>query len=126
MWKFLVDLSNLKKTTPGVPTLSSVSPGSMGVGSTFSGKDRGMTLVLRVTEYAPYERLGLEFTAPGFMKGTTDHFHLETMDNKTKLTESWDTKLHGFFRLLGPFFAPRTKRDVTTRLSNMKDSWIAT
>src|SRR5215469_12335835 len=120
VWKFLVDLSNLTKTNPGAPILQPLSSGPLGVGTTFTAKDGSLTLELRVIEYDPGKNFAVEFTGPGFMKGTTDHYRLETIDGKTRLTETWDTKLNGFFRILGPLFAPRTKRDVRTRQSNTK------
>lgn len=120
VWKFIVDPSNLAKTTPNAPELQSVSPGPIGLGTTFSGKEGRLTLVLRIIEYDPNRRFVGEFIAPGFLKGTTDDYGLEMLEGKTRLTETWDTKLNGIFRLLGPFFAPRTKRDVTTRLDNVK------
>ena len=79
-----------------------------------------MTLELRITEFSPNQRLVAEFVKPGFVKGTTDVYRLEEIDEKTRLTETWDTRLNGLYRLLGPFFAPRTKRDVTARLDNIK------
>ena len=120
VWKFIVDPTNLTKTTPGAPELRQTSTGPFGLGTTFSGKDRMLTLVARVTVFDPNRRLVAEFLDPGFMRGTTDDYILETLDGKTRLTETWDTKLNGISRLLGPFFAPRTKRDVTTRLDNVK------
>jgi len=120
VWKFIVDPSNLAKTTPNAPVLRYISPGPVGVGTTFSGKDGRLTLELRVTVYDPNRKFVSEFMIPRFMKGTTDDYGLEALDGRTRLTETWNSKLNGIFRLLGPFFAPRTKRDVTTRLDNVK------
>ncbi len=120
VWKFIADFSNVMKSTPHAPDLRQVSSGAFGLGTTFSGKDGKVTLELRITEFSPNQRLVAEFVKPGFVKGTTDVYRLEEIDEKTRLTETWDTRLNGLYRLLGPFFAPRTKRDVTARLDNMK------
>ena len=120
VWDFVTDLSNLAKTTPNAPELRHVAPGPLGLGTTFSGKDGRLSLTVRVTAFDPNRRFVGEFVTPRFMKGTTDDYALESIDGKTRLTETWDSKLNGLFKVLGPFFAPRTKRDVITRLDNVK------
>jgi ligand-binding SRPBCC domain-containing protein len=120
VWRYITDFSNLMKNTPNAPKLRQVSPGSFGLGATFSGKDGRLTLEVRITEFTPERRMIAEFVKPGFLKGTTDVYSLETIDGKTRLTETWKTRLNGVFKLLGPFFAPRTKRDVTIRLNSLK------
>lgn len=120
VWRFIANYSNLARATPNAPQVRQTSLGALRLGATFSGKDGRLTLEVKVTEFDPNRRLVAEFVKPGFLKGTTDNYSLETVDGRTSLIETWDTMLNGIFRLLGPFFAPRTRKDVSTRLANLK------
>ena len=39
---------------------------------------------------------------------------------KTRLTETLDMKLSGFYRLLGPYFARTGRNDVSARLERLR------
>jgi hypothetical protein len=61
----------------------------------------------RVPEYEPNWKTTHEFISPELVKGTIANFSLETIDGRTRLTETIDLKLGGFYRLAGPFLALR-------------------
>jgi uncharacterized protein YndB with AHSA1/START domain len=122
VWNFITDLSKAQDWYRGVLEERWTSLGPPGVGATLEAKlaSRLMRVVLlRVVEYEPHRKFVMEFTS-GQVRGTTDGFSLETIEGKTKLTETLDLKLGGFFRLVGPLLGRRGRNDVAFRHQNLK------
>lgn len=122
VWNFITDASKAPDWYRGVLEERWTSPGPPGVGATLEAKltSRLMRVIpLRVIEYEPHRKFVVEF-ASGQVRGTTDGFSLETIEGKTKLIETLDLKLGGFFRLVGPLLRRRGRSDVAARHQNLK------
>jgi carbon monoxide dehydrogenase subunit G len=121
VWRFILDSSTWPKLYPDVLDMKQTSPGPIGVGTTFSARmQRWGNLSWTVKEYEPNKKHTDEFSSPGSIKGTTDTVSLETFEGKTRLTETQDLKLIGFYRLLGPFLARAARRAIRARLDKVK------
>jgi len=121
VWRFMMDSSNWPQLYPDVLDVKQISPGPPGVGTTFSARmQRWGNLSWHVKEYEPNKKHTDEFTSPEFIKGTTDTFSLETFEGKTRLTETQEMKLNGFYSLLGPFIARTARRAIRARLDKVK------
>ena len=120
VWKFYTDLSNLPTLDPDIREARHDSPGSLGMGSTFSLKGDKWILVFQVTESEPYRKLAYECISPESLKGSTDRYSLEPIEGKTRFVETMDVKSSGIFRLAGSFFGRRAKEDSDHRLRSLK------
>jgi len=54
------------------------------------------------------------------LKGSIVTLSFDTIDGKTKLTETDDYKISGFYRLLVPFMGGRVKEYAEGRMGNVK------
>jgi len=112
VWDFVADLSKHVEWCAEGEKMQQISPGPLGVGSTFlagtpNGNRRG-----RVDEYEPNRKVTLELTS-GPEKGSTSSYIFEPIEGgKTRLREVVEFRPNGFWRLLMPFFAGRIKRKV--------------
>jgi len=120
VWRFISDPSNGPKYEPGVIEAKQTSSGPAGVGSTFQSKRTKEGIVtFRCTEYEPNRKFTLEITNTP-ISGTTEGVSIEGLNGKTGLTLTVQTKMGGFYRLVGPFVARSFKSQSETILSNVK------
>jgi uncharacterized protein YndB with AHSA1/START domain len=124
VWKFITDLPSVPKWSHGLLEKRQTSPGPLGVGTTVLSRTPRFTFTGRVTEFEPNRKISWEMTS-GPMKGSHESDSLETVEGgKTRLTHVLDVRPSGFYRLMWPFIAGRTRRDGTahanTDLSNIK------
>jgi ligand-binding SRPBCC domain-containing protein len=121
VWKFKTDPSNGPKYNPDIVEVRQVSSGPFGVGTTFR-MIRAKTpkvLDLRVIKH----QLNSEFTAEvisGPIKGSTLGSSFGTVEGKTRLTETYDFKFSGLYKLGVLFVGGTAKREVATLLGNIK------
>jgi len=123
VWRFAIDWAKGPQWDPGLIECKVTSEGPLGVGSTLQSKrtTRGAHLVVwRVAEYEPGRKLTAEVESPHLMEGSRQTIALENAEGKTKVNQTWDLKLNGFYSLLGPLLARSTKQTCETQLSNLK------
>ena len=120
VWKFYTDLSNIPMLDSYIHEATQTTPGSFGMGSTFSLKMKDWKLDMKVTEFEPGRKLTYEAISPNSLKGSTDSYSLETFEGKTRFVETMDVKTNGIFKLAGSFFGSRAKEDSSTRLDKLK------
>jgi hypothetical protein len=124
VWRFMTDLFNVPKWSHALLEKRQTSPGPMEVGTTVLSKTKdNRTFTGMVIEFEPNRKITWEMTS-GPMSGSHESDLLETVEGKTRLTHVVDVRFAGFFRLLGPFIASRTRRDgeahAKTDLGNIK------
>ena len=121
IWKFYTNLSNIPMLDPYIHEATQTTPGSFGVGSTFSLKMKDWSLEMRVTEFEPGRKLTYEAISPNSLKGSTDSYSLEPFEGKTRFVETMDVKTSGLYKLAGSFFGSRAKEDSSVRLDKLKN-----
>ena len=123
VWKVVTDLSKVPKWITEVLELRQTSSGPLGVGATCEFREKmrytTMTILSRVTEYELNRRLSFEHVS-GPAKGSIITFSMDSIEGKTKFTNTNDMKFSGFYKLLGPFITPSLSRAVVTSLGNLK------
>ena len=121
VWEFMMTLTNYPKFDPSVLEVKQISTGPLGVGATFMLRQQRTpkTTDARVIEYEPNRKFAFEGTS-GMLKGSLITLSFETIDGKTKLTETDDYKINGFYRLLVPFMGGQVKRYADVRMGNVK------
>ena len=121
VWKFVTDYSNFPKIDPDILEFKQTSAGPLAVGTTFEAnrKKEGKAF-FRAVEYDPGRKLVAEVTSPRVMEGSKQSIIVEGIGGKTKLTNAWDLRLGGFYRLTGPFVARSLEKVAGTQLSNIK------
>ncbi len=123
VWKFITDWSNYPKINPVVIEAKQTSSGPIGVGTTVTASQEerlgNRATSIRVVEFEPNRRFSLEH-ASGPLRGTRTTFAAEAIEGRTKLTQTTDVNLSGFYKLLWPFASGRAKREVESELGNVK------
>ena len=121
VWKFVTDPANGPKYDPEIISAKQTSTGPLGVGATAEANRKREGIVsFRVAEYDPGRKFTLEVTSPRVMEGSKESIILEEMGGKTKITNAWDLKIGGFYRLMGPFVARSMKKTAGTQATNIK------
>jgi uncharacterized protein YndB with AHSA1/START domain len=119
VWKFVTDLSKLPKWNTEVLEAKQTSAGPIGVGATLQTRSSNMVSDIKVVEYEPNRKCTMEFTS-GPVKGTKERSSVENVEGKTRFTRTADLKFSGIYKLVGPFFTPRLKREYAGSVGNLK------
>jgi len=123
VWKFISDWSNAPKWMPSALEVKQTSAGPLDVGTTLQSRWSTRLLSLgasRVTEYEPGRKITLETTSPQMIRGSRQSFGLENVEGKTKLNSAMETKINGFYRLVGPLLIGRLRKSNEVLVSNVK------
>ena len=121
VWKFVTDPANGPKYDPEIISAKQTSTGPLGVGATAEANRKKEGIVsFRVAEYDPGRKFTLEVISPRVMEGSKESIILEEIGGKTKITNAWDLKIGGFYRLMGPFVARSMKKTAGTQATNIK------
>lgn len=121
VWNFMMTLTNYPKFDPAIQEVKQTSAGPLGVGTTFLllQQRNPKTTAGRVIEDEPNRKFAFDCTS-GMLKGSLVTLSFETVDGKTRLTETDDYKINGIYRLLVPFMRGRVKRYAEVRMGNVK------
>ena len=118
----LSDWTNTEKWISGTGSVSKTSDGEVGVGTTWhtAGKALGRTFEgdLTVTEFEPDHRFAWTTDKP--LKAATA-FTLKAVDGGTRVDQTIDGEMDGFFRLAQPVAQPMMKRQVQHDLETFRD-----
>lgn len=118
----LSDWTNTEKWISGTGSVSKTSDGELGVGTTWHtvGKVLGRAFEgdLKVTEFEPDRRLAWVTDRP--LKATTT-FTCKPVDGGTRVDQTLDGELEGFFRLAQPVALPMMKRQIQHDLDTFRD-----
>jgi len=118
---FIFDPSNAPKYDPDIISAKQTSEGPIAVGTTFeANRKKEGKVTFRTLEYDPGRKLTWVVTAPRAMEGSKESIIVEDMGEKTKLTNAWDLRLGGFYRLAGPFVARSMRKTAEAQASNIK------
>jgi carbon monoxide dehydrogenase subunit G len=121
VWKFIFDPSNAPKYDPGIISAKQTSDGPVAVGTTFeANRKKEGKVSFRTVEYDPGRKLTWVVTSPRVMEGSKESIILEDIGGKTKLTNAWDLRLGGFYRLAGPFVARSLRKTAGAQANNIK------
>jgi len=118
VWKFVADPSNASKYDHDIISAKQTSDGPVAVGTTFEENRRkeGKS-TFRTAEYDPGRSWTWVVTSPRAMEGSKMNIVVEDIGGKTKLTNTTELKLGGFYRLMGPFVA-RSLRKIQGAQAN--------
>jgi len=119
VWKFITDVANGPKWDEGLTEWKQTSAGSIGVGTTLQAIHPKLTYSERVVGYEPNRMLSLEITS-GPAKGSVGTLSMESIERKTKLTESTDYRFSGLYKLVGPFLTLTARGETSSRVGNVK------
>lgn len=123
VWKFMSDFSNTPKWSPDIVEMKQTSTGPLGVGSTLLIKHPKQSVKGRVTDYEPNRGFIFE-VASGPARGTKVGYSMERIEQNTRLAYTFDFKLEGLYRLVGPFLTGRATKqgqaEAETNVSNVK------
>lgn len=121
LWKYVT--SDRMRSGPDVIDWKRTSAGPFGVGTTFREMRSKTPKVMdfRVTECEPNMRIGLEIIS-GPIRGTKITWGMESIEGKTRLTETANYNFSGIFKLIGPFYdrPGKAEREGMTRLNTIK------
>jgi len=121
VWKFVFDPSNAPKYDPDIISAKQTSEGPVAVGTTFeANRKKEGKVSFRTVEYDPGRKLTWIVTSPRAMEGSKESITLEDMGGKSKVTNAWDLKLGGFYRLMGPFVARSMKKTAVAQGDRIK------
>jgi carbon monoxide dehydrogenase subunit G len=121
VWSFVIDPSNGPKYDPDIISAKLTSGGPIAVGSTAEANRKKQGKVsFRVVEYEPSRKFTMAVTSPRAMEGSKESIILEDLGGKTKVTEAWDLRLGGFYRLMGPFVVRSLRKTAGTHASSIK------
>jgi uncharacterized protein YndB with AHSA1/START domain len=116
------DWTNTEKWISGTGSVSKTSDGAIGVGTTWhaSGKALGRAFEgdLKVTEFEPDRKLAWTTDKP--LKLTTA-FTFTSVDGGTRVDQTSDGDLDGFFKLAQPVMLPMMKRQLQHDLETFRD-----
>jgi carbon monoxide dehydrogenase subunit G len=121
VWKFIFDPSNAPKYDPDIISAKQTSDGPLAVDTTFeANRKKEGKVSFRTVEYDPGRKLTWVVTSPRVMEGSKESIILEGIGGKTKVTNAWDLRLGGFYRLVGPFVARSMRKTAGAQASNIK------
>jgi len=121
VWKFIFDPANAPKYDPDIISAKQTSDGPVAVGTTFeANRKKEGKVSFRTVEYDPGRKLTWVVTSPRVMEGSKESIILEDIGGKSKVTNEWDLKLGGFYRLMGPFVARSMKKTAGAQADNIK------
>ncbi len=122
VWKFLSNVENIPKWDRGVLEARQTSEGPPGVGSTVQIRrqmlGRQRIGKLRVSEYAPNRMIALQGSL-GQMTAQTG-FTFEPVEGRTRLTQTSEVELGGWWKLITPIIIPMLERDGREDFANVK------
>jgi len=121
VWKFIFDPSNAPKYDPDIISAKQTSDGPVAVGTTFeANRKKEGKVAFRTVEYDPGRKLTWVVTSPRVMEGSKESIILEDIGGKTKVTNAWDLRVGGFYRLAGPFVARGLRKTAEAQANNIK------
>jgi len=121
VWKFIFDPSNAPKYDPDIISAKQTSDGPVAVGTTFeANRKKEGKVSFRTMEYDPGRKLTWVVTSPRAMEGSKESITLEDVGGKTKITNAWDLKIGGFYRLMGPFVARSMRKTAEGQGNRIK------
>jgi len=121
VWKFVIDPSNAPKYDPDIISAKQTSDGPVAVGATFEEirRKEGKSS-FRMVEYDPGRSWTWVATSPRAMEGSKMNVVVEDIGGKTKLTNTTELRLGGFYRLMGPFVARSLRKIQGAEANNIK------
>jgi uncharacterized protein YndB with AHSA1/START domain len=123
VWEFMSDFSNTPKWSPDIVETKQTSIGPLAVGATLLIRHPKQSVKGRVTDYEPNRGFMFE-VASGPAKGTKVGYSMERIEQNTRLAYTFDFKLEGFYRLVGPFVTGRATKqgqaEAEANVSNVK------
>jgi len=121
VWQFITYVPNFTKWDKGVIEARQTSTGPFGVGATFEAKTQEFGLLkMRVVQYEPNQRYAYQFMSAPHQRGSTTTFAMEAIEVKSRLTLTFDLRIVGIYKLLGPFIVRRMRRSERDSLDNLK------
>jgi len=121
VWEFVTDPANGPKYDPDIISAKQTSTGPLAVGATAEANRRKTGKVsFRVSEYDPSRKFTLEVTSPRAMEGSKESIIFEDIGGKTKVTNAWELRIGGFYRLMGPFVTRSLRKTAGVQANNIK------
>jgi uncharacterized protein YndB with AHSA1/START domain len=124
VFRFMADPLNYPKWMDGVARAEPISQKSLGVGSKVRlvGKLAMWKIdgPMEITEYEPNHKLGIASTIPGAMDFKATWTFQRSGPTATRIAETGEARLLGFWRILEPLFAGEVKNGEAGELKKIK------
>ena len=121
VWRFVTDFPRAPEYDPNIISVRQTSDGPLAVGTNFELTDRKVGKgTFRTIEYDPGRKVTWVVTSPRPMEGSKHGIILEDIEGKSKLTITWDLKLGGFYRLVGPYVVHSMRKATGAQASGIK------
>lgn len=117
VFRFVADFENMPKWNYYVVEVNKVSPGPIGVGTTFSQVRKTDTQRYQIVEFEPNRKVGIEVLPPA--PALLMRFTFEPVGSGTRLTDEWELK-GGLLGLVGSLAAGRVQSAVAENLAKLK------
>jgi uncharacterized membrane protein len=117
VFQFVADFENMPKWNYYVVEVSKVTPGPIGVGTTFRQLRKTDTQQYKIIEFEPDRKVAIETLPPAPL--LLMRFTFEPTGSSTNLSDEWELK-GGLPGLIGSFAAGRIKPAVAENLARLK------
>jgi uncharacterized membrane protein len=122
VFAYVEEIKNLPEWELTISEAEKTSPGKIGVGTTFKGKNkvmgRQMAWTSKVTEYEPNKKWG-ETISSG---STVVKFQMtcDPIEGGTKFSEIYDMKVGGILKLFSPIMSSSMRKQTKANLAKLK------
>ncbi len=117
VFRFVADFENMPKWNYYVVEVSKVSPGPIGLGTTFSQVRKTDTQRYKIVEFEPNRKVVVETLPPA--PALLMRFTFEPAGSGTRLTDEWELK-GGLMGLVGSLAAGRVKSAMAENLAKLR------
>jgi len=121
VWRFVTDPASGPKYDPEIISAKQTSTGPLGAGATVEvNRKKEGKVSFRVAEFDPGRKFTLEVASPRTMEGSKESINLEDIGGKTRITSTWDLRIGGFYRIMGPFVSRSIRKTAGAQADNIK------
>jgi len=121
VWSFVTDFPRAPEYDPNIISVKQTSDGLLAVGTNFELTDKKVGKgTFRTIEYDPGRKVTWVVTSPRAMEGSKHGIILEDIGGKARLTITWELKLGGFYRIVGPFVARSMSKSTEAEVKGIK------
>jgi Polyketide cyclase / dehydrase and lipid transport len=117
VFAFLADFTHMLLWNYYIRSVTQITPGPLGIGTTFDQVRQRDRQQYAITEFAPDQQVAVRTLPPA--RPLTLRFHLESSEQGTQVTETWELE-SGLLRPLEWLAQPRVRAAVAVNLGVLK------